>query len=119
MFADPVGRGAYLVTIGHCMECHTAWSRGVSDFKTGLGRGGRVFPAPDGTPGATAANITSDSTSGIGAWSDAEIGRAVAHGVARDGHALRPPMAYTYYAALKPSDLADIIAYLRTVPPLQ
>ena len=43
MFADPVRRGAYLVTIGHCMECHSAWSRGVSDFKTGLGRGGRAF----------------------------------------------------------------------------
>jgi hypothetical protein len=44
MFTDPVKRGAYLVTIGHCTECHSAWSRGVSDFKTGLGRGGRVFP---------------------------------------------------------------------------
>ena len=119
MFTDPVGRGAYLVTIGHCMECHTAWSRGVSDFKAGLGRGGRVFPAPDGTPGATAANITSDPTSGIGAWSDAEIGRAITHGMSRDGRPLKPPMAYTYYAALKQADLADIIAYLRTVPPLQ
>jgi len=28
-------------------------------------------------------------------------------------------MAYGYYAGLKQSDLADIIAYLRTVPPLQ
>jgi mono/diheme cytochrome c family protein len=119
MFADPVGRGTYLVTIGHCMECHTAWSRGVSDFKSGLGHGGRVFPALDGTPGPTAANITSDPASGIGAWTDAEIGRAITHGMARDGRALRPPMAYTYYAALKESDLADIVAYLRTVPPLQ
>jgi hypothetical protein len=32
---------------------------------------------------------------------------------------LKQPMAYRYYAELKPSDLADIIAYLRTVPPLQ
>jgi mono/diheme cytochrome c family protein len=119
MFNEPVGRGAYLVTIGHCMECHTAWSRGISDFKAGLGRGGRVFPAPDGTPSATAANITSDPTAGIGAWSDAEIGRAITQGVARDGKTLKPPMAYKYYAALKQTDLADIIAYLRTVPPLQ
>ena len=123
MFADPVGRGTYLVTIGHCMECHTAWSRGVSDFKTGLGRGGRVFPplpaAPDGTPGTTASNITSDPIAGIGAWTDREIGQAITHGMARDGRMLKPPMAYGYYAALKPSDLADIIAYLRTVPPLQ
>src|ERR1700744_4553742 len=65
-FGDPVKHGAYLATIGHCMECHSAWSRGVSDFKTGLGRGGRVFPAPDGSPGATAANITSDTVNGIG-----------------------------------------------------
>jgi len=28
-------------------------------------------------------------------------------------------MAYTFYAGLKADDLADIIAYLRTVPPLQ
>ena len=119
MFTDPVGRGAYLVTIGHCMECHTAWSRGVSDFKTGLGRGGRVFRAPDGTPGATAANITSDPSSGIGAWSDAEISRAITHGMSRDGRALKPPMAFGYYAELTETDLADIIAYLRTVPPLQ
>jgi len=123
MFADPVRRGAYLITIGHCMECHSAWSRGVSDFKTGLGRGGRVFPlregSPDGTASSTAANITSHPTAGIGAWTDAEIVRAITNGVARDGRALKPPMAYGYYAALKGSDLADIVAYLRTVPPLQ
>jgi mono/diheme cytochrome c family protein len=123
MFADPVRRGAYLVTIGHCMECHTAWSRGVSDFRNGLGRGGRTFPpregSPAGTPDSIAANITSDPTAGIGAWSDAEIGRAIAQGIARDGRALKPPMAYAYYAGLTPADLADIVAYLRTVPPLQ
>ncbi|MEA2911055.1 MAG: hypothetical protein QOJ15_3136, partial [Bradyrhizobium sp.] len=38
---------------------------------------------------------------------------------ARDGRALKPPMAYGFYAGIKPADLADIIAYLRTVPPLQ
>jgi len=123
MFADPVRRGAYLVTIGHCMECHSAWSRGVSDFKTGLGHGGRVFPphqgSPDGTPDSVAANITSDPTAGIGAWTDQEIARAVTHGMARDGRILKPPMGYAYYAGLKDADLADIIAYLRTVPPLQ
>jgi mono/diheme cytochrome c family protein len=123
MLADPVRRGAYLVTIGHCMECHSAWSRGVSDFKTGLGRGGRAFPAregsPAGSPASIAANITSDPAAGIGAWSDAEIKRAITHGVARDGRALKQPMAYASYAGLNEADLADIIVYLRTVPPLQ
>jgi mono/diheme cytochrome c family protein len=119
--ADPVRRGAYLVTIGHCMECHSAWSRGVSDFKTGLGAGGRRFPAregsPEGMPDVTVPNITPHPALGIGAWTDAEIGRAITHGTARDGRPLKPPMAYGYYASLKDADLADIIAYLRTVPP--
>jgi mono/diheme cytochrome c family protein len=120
---DPVRRGAYLVTIGHCMECHSAWSRGVSDFRNGLGRGGRIFPpregSPEGTSASVAANITADPIVGIGAWTDQEIGRAITQGVARDGRHLKPPMAYGYYAELKPADVADIIAYLRTVPPLQ
>jgi mono/diheme cytochrome c family protein len=122
-FADPIRRGAYLVTIGHCMECHSAWSRSVSNFKTGLGRGGRIFPAregsAEGSPDSIAPNITSDPAAGIGAWTDQEIGRAITLGIARDGRMLKPPMAYSYYAGLKQADLADIIAYLRTVPPLQ
>ena len=122
MLADPVKRGGYLVTIGHCMECHSAWSRGVSDFKAGLGAGGRVFPpregSPEGTPGTVVPNITPHPTAGIGGWTDAEIVRAITHGIARDGRSLKPPMAYGYYAELKSSDLADIVAYLRSMPPL-
>jgi mono/diheme cytochrome c family protein len=121
--ADPVKRGAYLATIGHCMECHSAWSRGISDFTSGLGRGGRPFPpregTPEGTPPSIAANITSDPTAGIGAWTDQEIARAITQGVSRNGRALKPPMAFGFYAGLKDGDLAAIIAYLRTVPPLQ
>ena len=53
------------------------------------------------------------------AWSDQEIARAITHGIGRDGRLLKPPMGFAYYAALREADLADIIAYLRTVPPLQ
>ena len=121
MFTDPVKRGAYLVTIGHCMECHSAWSRGVSDFKTGLGRGGRMFRRlrADGTPGATAANITSDPTSRHRRLDRSEIGRAITHGMAATGGRSSRRWRTTFYAGLKPTDVADIIAYLRTVPPLQ
>ena len=123
MLTDQVKRGAYLATIGHCMECHSTWSRGVSDFRNGLGGGGRVFPAaegaPAGSPDSIAANITPHPTAGIGGWSDAEISRAITDGIGRDGHPLKPPMAYGFYAGLKDTDLADIISYLRTVPPLQ
>jgi mono/diheme cytochrome c family protein len=121
--SDPVSRGKYLVTIGHCMECHAAWSRGVSDFTNGLGHGGRPFgptvvhgfdPA---WQGSVAANITSDPTAGVGAWSDDEIKTAITMGISRDGHQLKPPMAFSFYAQMRDSDVRDIIAYLRTLPP--
>jgi mono/diheme cytochrome c family protein len=123
--SDPVTNGTYLVTIGHCMECHAAWSRGVSDFKNGLGRGGRPF-GPDlvhgldpAWQGSVAPNITSDPVAGIGQVSDEQIIRAIRQGIAHDGHNMKPPMAVTFYAGLTDSDVHDIVAYLRTVAPLK
>ncbi len=52
-------------------------------------------------PDSIAANITSHPTAGLGGWTDAEIGRAITHGVGRDGHPLKPPMAYAFYAGLE------------------
>jgi mono/diheme cytochrome c family protein len=116
-FSDPVRHGAYLVTIGHCMECHSTFSAGVSDFHSGLGHGGRHFGSAvvKGLPETVVPNITADPAAGIGAWSDAEIARAIRQGLARDGHRLNPPMAYPFYFALSNADTADIIAYLRTL----
>jgi mono/diheme cytochrome c family protein len=111
---DPVKRGFYLVTIGHCMECHTPLVRGSRDFENGYGKGGFKF---FGTWGESEArNITSHRTAGLGAWSDAEIKRAIAQGVARDGTKLKPPMGYAWYARVTDADLDAIVAYLRTVP---
>jgi hypothetical protein len=75
--------------------------------------------SPEGTLASVAPNITSDPAVGIGAWSDQEIGRAITRGIGRDERKLKPPMAYGFYAGLKETDLADIIAYLRNVPPLE
>ena len=122
---NPVRRGAYLVTIGHCMECHAAWDKGILDYKNGLGRGGRPFGSSlvQGFPadwlGARAANITSHPKAGIGAWTDAEIKRAITQGISRDGHRLKPPMAFAWYGGLSGPDLDAIVAYLRTLPPLE
>jgi mono/diheme cytochrome c family protein len=119
---DPVYRGRYLVTLGHCLECHSPMEKGVFDYGR-LGAGGRMF-TPDlvqglssGWAGARAANITSHPTAGIGAWTDDEIKRAISQGISRDGRKLQPPMGFSYYAKLSPSDLDAIVAYLRTVPP--
>jgi mono/diheme cytochrome c family protein len=112
--ADPAKRGFYLVTIGHCMECHTPLADGHHDF-TRLGRGGQTFRGPWGE--TVARNITSHKDKGLGAWSDDEIKRAITQGISRDGSRLKPPMAFPLYARLTPEDQSAIVAYLRTVPP--
>lgn len=121
---NPVERGRYLATIGHCMECHSPMVAGRVDYQHGLGRGGRRFGQSlvkgfaASWPGSVAPNITPHPTTGIGAWSDAEIARAITQGVARDGRRLQPPMAFAWYAGLRPDDLAALVAWLRTIPPL-
>lgn len=112
--ADPVKRGFYLVTIGHCLECHTPLAGGHHDFAR-LGRGGQTFRGPWGE--TVARNITSHKDKGLGAWSDDDIKRAITQGISRDGSRLKPPMAYPLYARLTADDLSAIVAYLRTVPP--
>ena len=110
---DPVKRGFYLVTIAHCMECHSPLGPKGRDF-TKLGSGGFELKGPWGV--SVSRNITSSKTKGLGGWTDAEIKRAITQGVSRDGSKLKPPMGFEFYAKMKPEDLADIVAYLRTVP---
>ena len=111
---DPVKRGFYLVTIGHCMECHTPDRDGHRDFAGSLGTGGSTFRGPFGE--LVSRNITQHKEKGIGAWSDAEIKRAITHGIRPDGSRLKPPMGFDWYARMNEDDLGAIVAYLRTVP---
>jgi mono/diheme cytochrome c family protein len=114
---DPVKHGFYLVTIGHCMACHTPIVNDHRDYQHSLGKGGQIFRGPFGE--SIARNITPHKTGGIGAWSDAEIKRAITQGISRDGSRLKPPMGFAWYARMTDADLDAIVAYLRTVPPLE
>ena len=111
---DKVKKGFYLATIAHCMECHTPMDKGMRQWTTQLGAGGFKFPGPWGV--SVSRNITSSKTKGLGAWTDAEIKRAITTGVAKDGSHLKPPMGFHYYASLTPDDLDAVVTYLRTVP---
>jgi mono/diheme cytochrome c family protein len=116
---DRVKRGLYLGSIGHCMACHAGRKDDLPDFQNQAGKGGRVFKGPYGT--ATAANITSHREKGLGAWTDAEIKRALLQSVSRDGRPLAPPMAQyaRYYNRLTDADLDAIVAWLRSLPALE
>ncbi len=113
-FKDPVKKGFYLATIGHCLECHTPFGKQGVDFIGSLGKGGREFPGPWGT--SVSRNITSSKSAGIGGWSDEEIKRALTQGLHKDGSPLKPPMGYPYYAKMTDADLSAVIAFVRTLP---
>jgi cytochrome c553 len=117
-WSDPVKRGFYLATIAHCMECHARRADGTPAFKDGWGAGGFVFREGWGT--VAASNITSHPTKGIGGWSDDDIKRALVEGKGRDGRAFKPPMArQVYFSKLTPADLNALVAWVRTIPPLE
>jgi mono/diheme cytochrome c family protein len=110
----PVKRGFYLATIAHCMECHTPMVNDRHDLVKDVGKGGEEFKGPWGV--SVSRNITSHKEKGIGAWSDADIKRAITQGLRRDSSRLKPPMGYDWYARMSDEDLTAIVAYLRTVP---
>lgn len=114
MMGDKVKKGFYLVAIAHCMECHTPLGPRGREFGTKFGTGGFELHGPWGV--SVSRNITSSKTKGIGAWTDAEIKRAITTGVTKDGSKLKPPMAYHSYATMTAADLDAVVAYLRTVP---
>jgi len=117
--ADRVAYGAYLAgPVAHCIECHTPMGpEGHMDYEHKLAAGGFEIPGPWGI--SVSANITPHPTTGIGAWSDAEIEQAIRKGVRPDGGLLAPPMPYYGYAGMSDADMAAIIAYLRSLPPIE
>jgi len=114
MMGEPVSKGFYLATIGHCMECHTPMGSRGREWASELGAGGFEFKGPWGV--SISRNITSSKTKGLGDWTDAEIKRAITQGLHKDGSPLKPPMGYPYYAHMTEADLDALVAYLRTVP---
>jgi mono/diheme cytochrome c family protein len=106
-----VARGRYLTIVGDCAACHTLPGSG-HDLA-----GGRAIETPFGE--LIAPNITSDPTTGIGAWTDEEFINAMKKGTGRDGTHLYPAMPYTYYTKVMRDDALAIRAYLNTVPPVQ
>lgn len=107
--------GEYLAgPLGHCMDCHTPWVKGIPDM-TRVGAGGNPFKGPWGV--AVARNLTPHAT-GLKGWTDAEIERAIRAGVRKDGTPLRPPTAYDWYRKIDAADMRALIAYLRSLKPL-
>ena len=66
-----------------------------------------------------AANLTPDNETGIGGWTDDMLARAIREGIGHDGRYLSPAMPYRNFASLPDEDLAAVIVYLRSRPPVK
>lgn len=118
---DRVANGRYLANhVTVCMDCHSSrdWTLFTGPMKKeGFGAGGEVFNQQMGFPGTFyAPNITPYA---LKTWTDGEILRAVTAGVNKDGQALFPLMAAHRFGKMDKEDIYDIIAYLRTLNPVQ
>jgi mono/diheme cytochrome c family protein len=118
-----VERGRYLYhAVMGCDDCHAArdLQRYAGPLTGGSGAGGPCVGTAEGIPGKVCpSNITPDQETGLGAWSDGEILRAVREGIDRQGRELFPMMPYGEYSALSDEDARSLVAYLRTLPPVK
>jgi mono/diheme cytochrome c family protein len=115
-----LARGKYLARhVTRCMSCH---SERDFHFFSGpvieetLGKGGREiydnhFPTPVYAKNVTPANI--------GDWSDGELIRALTSGLTASGKTIIPAMPWEDFAKMSEPDILAIVAYLRTLHPIE
>ncbi|UOK42932.1 MULTISPECIES: c-type cytochrome [Flavobacterium] len=118
---EKIERGRYLanhVTI--CIDCHSKrdWSKFSGPIVPGsTGMGGELFDQKFGFPGSYfSKNIT---PSGISDYTDGELYRAITTGVNKKGEAMFPVMPFHNYGKMDPEDVKAIIAYVRTLAPIE
>jgi hypothetical protein len=90
---------------------------GEPDFARAGAGGFDIIALPDGRYVQTA-NITADEETGIGAWSDEALRRAITEGISRNGHILFPIMPATFFDNATDEDIDAVIAWLRTLAPV-
>jgi mono/diheme cytochrome c family protein len=117
---EMVARGKYIARhVSACIDCHSErnWKKFAGPIKAGTyGKGGELFPEDMGLPGnLVAPNITPHN---LGGWSDGEIYKVITTGVTKDNRALFPLMPYKSYAHMAHEDILSVIAYLRTLEPI-
>jgi mono/diheme cytochrome c family protein len=105
-------RGRLIFAAADCASCHA--TPGQSD-RLKLG-GGLALASPYGT--FRTPNISPDKNDGIGSWSPVDLGNALTGGVSPRGEHYYPALPYPSYAGMTPTDIRDLMAYLRTLPPV-
>jgi len=105
------GQTVFLAT--GCASCHMA--PGATGEAELVLAGGQVFASPFGS--FLAPNISPDPAQGIGGWSVQDLAAAIMDGVSPGGQHYYPALPYSAYSRLALQDVADLKAYLDTLPP--
>ncbi len=119
--SDPVKYGEYLMNAAVCTDCHTPQVKGQFDFSRAFG-GGLAFDV--GTFKVNSANITPDSATGIGTWTEERVMNKFTVCREEKGYNYDPGkqntiMPIVSYAGMTDNDLKAMYAYLRTVKPVK
>ena len=110
--AGDASRGERIFIAGGCSSCHARpKAEGAARLELA---GGLELNTPFGT--FVAPNISSDPQDGIGSWSVEDLAEAMLNGVSPDGSHLYPAFPYPSYTRMRPADIADLHAYLKTLP---
>jgi hypothetical protein len=143
---EMIKHGDYIVTTGSCNDCHSPkvmtkmgpmpdstrllsghpandplppinlnslkpgnWMSMASDITAFVGPWGISYTA----------NLTPDSATGIGAWSEATFINTIRSGKhLGNGRDILPPMPWPFVAKLTDDDLKAVYAYLMSLPPI-
>jgi hypothetical protein len=114
-------RGKYLANSMGCLYCHSPhdWSQREDPILPGMTGAGQPLPYTDLPGKVFAPNLTPDKDTGAGNWTDDMLARAIREGIGHDGRALFGIMPFAHYRNLPDEDLASVIVYLRSLPPVR
>jgi hypothetical protein len=140
-----VERGAYLVKIMGCNDCHTPWTLGPRGPEPDMSRALTGHPAAMTMPAAPSpespwmwtaaatntafagpwgvsftANLTPDLETGLGKWTEEMFIATMKTGRHQGkGRPVLPPMPVQMLAALEDRDIRSLFAYLRSLAPVR
>ncbi len=107
-----LANGKTMFLAGDCSACHaTPMQADATRLGGGLGLVSKfgTFYVP---------NISSDAKDGVGGWTEAQFVTAVTKGTSPEGEHFYPIFPYASFQRMKPDDVRDLFAYIKTLPPV-
>ncbi len=118
-YEPDVDNGRYMYFAGGCASCHAAPASAKCDDPQNGDElkpvGGRCLKTEYGT--FYVPNITPDTETGIGGWSDEDFVRSMREGTSPAGENYYPAFPYASYQRMKTEDLLDLWAFIKTLAP--